>query len=304
VTLPSLKLASPSSSVSTGVSTPHTSPSRVRGPRRGLNVPESLVVIEAPPQAHEELRVYVGRLTQLAFAQGPLHGASLLMTLPSAAVLLTVPRDTREAMLDSYAQFRRDFPYTPFIAFFLDGWSDLAALARVAAADVRHVLLSDRLHTYEHCCSALATSNVWSTGARIWRSTDIVADDTVETLMLAALRLAWQPITLPQLALAARMHERTLRKYCYRHSLPSPQWFIGWARCLVASYYLEEPGRSIQSIATLLNFNSAVSLANHIKRYTTYSASELRRLGPLKTAARKCQEFLEAARNAAPPAVQ
>jgi AraC-like DNA-binding protein len=221
-------------------------------------------------------------------------------------VLVTTPSKLSDPVLEASIALRERFQQTPFAALFISSHSDIGALARLAAGGVQHVLVSDQLRNLDHCYAALASSETWSIAQRVWRRAGINANDCVVTLLLAALRLAHEPLSMSRLAAAAQMHERTLRKYCERNHLPSPQWFIGWARCLLAAYYLDERGRSVQSIAEILHFNSAGLLANHLKRYTGCTASELRRSGALTTAARRFEAFLQTGGHdaTAAPAVQ
>jgi AraC-like DNA-binding protein len=260
--------------------------------RRWGQLPATVVVLGAPRDWHAELRATLGRLVQLRFVSSEPECAEILHTTASVAVVLTIPGPQRSSAVEALTRLRAAFPQTPFVAFYIATYSDLGALAQVAAGDVRHVLVSERIHHLDHCYLTLAASDSWSTAARVWAKAAVRTDDFVSTLMNAALRLAWHPVSLPRLAMAARMHERTLRKQCDRYGVPSPQWLIGWARCLVAAYYLEEPGRPVQRIAELLHFNSAVLLANHLKRYTGHTATELRRLGAVETTARRFETFL------------
>ncbi|MBY0491454.1 MAG: helix-turn-helix domain-containing protein [Gemmatimonadaceae bacterium] len=271
---------------------PARAPSAAISRRRGQQVPEALAVVSAPVEWHANLQASLGTLTKVHYAKSVADCAALISRTNSIAVLITIPARANDPALDDYRRLRTLFQQTPFIAFYVSGCSDLRALAALAAADVRHVLQSDRLHSAEHVYSALAASESWSLALRVWRQAGITVGDELSTLMLTALRLGHEPLAVPRLALAAQMHERTLRKYCDRHRLPTPQWLIGWARCLIAAYYLEERGRSIQSIADIMHFNSAVLLANHVKRYSGLTASELRRRGPLTTCARQFEEFV------------
>lgn len=234
--------------------------------RRHSHLPEALLLVNAPPDQCDALRSSLGRMSRVMPVTSIADCARQLLLTPSAIVVLTVPPATNAPVLEAYARLREQYHQTPFIALFISGVSDVTALAMLAAGDVRHVLHSERVHQQEHCHVTLAASAAWSTASRVWKQAAVDADDFVETLMMIALRLASRPVTLPELALAARMHERSLRKYCARHGHPSPQWFIGWARCLLATFYLEERGRSVQSVSELLHWNSAVILANHLKR--------------------------------------
>lgn len=266
---------------------------------RRLPLPDTLLILDAPMALHPDLRASLSGWMRPVFLSATSDCAEHLRRTNSVAVLLTVPGNASDPVLHAYEQLRTAFHHTAFVAFYVSGHSELCALTRLASRNISQVLVSTRLHDVAHCYGALSASGRWHTAGRVWEHANIVADGLVTTLMLAALRLAHEPISLPQLALAARMHERTLRKYCARHGLPSPQWLIGWARCLLAAYYLEEDGRPIQTIAEILHFNSAVLLANHLRRYTQCSATELRRRGPLRTVSHCFESFLRT--NRVPP---
>jgi AraC-like DNA-binding protein len=259
--------------------------------RRAL-LPETLLILGAPSRAKSDLRTNLGRWMQLEFFDSLTACGERLCRTGNVAVLLSVPVHPSDPMLDAYERLRASFHQTPFVPFFVGGHSGLSALTRMSTRDGGPAVVSTRLHDDAHWYGAISSCARWPTARRLWDQCRIGADDTVTTLMLAALRIAHEPISLPQMALAARMHERTLRKYCTLHGLPSPQWLIGWARCLLAAYYLDEAGRPIQTIAEMLRFTSAVQLANHLRRYTKCSATELRRRGALRTTAHCFELFL------------
>lgn len=266
---------------------------RERFRRTGL-FPETLLVIGAPAHAQHDMTFYCTDIARCEFALSADAAHARLRNRTHIAVVMAVPSAGQAACIDDYLNLRRQFSQTAFLALFVSGDSDLTSLARLASGGISHVLVQQRLHLQEHVLSTLASSTTHQTAGRVWAQASIEADNEVVTLMLAALRLAHRPISLPQLAQATQMHERTLRKYCDRHRLPSPQWIIGWARCLLAAYYLEESGRPVQAVAEVLHFNSAVLLANHLRRYTGLTATELRRCGALAIAARRLEEFLRA----------
>lgn len=181
---------------------------------------------------------------------------------------------------------KQEFPSVTCVGLLKDGraiWEISNAVSELGAVVIKHEwltqpsVLQSIIAQWENHCAA------------VWRLADVQVGDAFATLLRAALRLAHEPIRLDRFALATEMHERTLRKYCERYQLPSPQWIIGWARCLLAAYYLDDCGRSIQSIASLLKFSSPVLLANHLRRYTGMTATKLRAEGALASVARKLE---------------
>lgn len=210
----------------------------------------------------------------------------------SAALVVHVPRTASSSELETLLVLRERFPLVPMAGVFSDVTSDLSAVARLGAAGIVDILHADGVKQAPLVRSVLSRGHAESLVARIWRMTALAVPERAATLLRPAVRLAHSPITLPGLAAATKLHERSLRKYCQTNALPSPQWIIGWARMLVVAYYLEETGRSIQSIAALLGFASPALLANHVRRYTGLTATALRARAPLTSVARFLEEAL------------
>jgi AraC-like DNA-binding protein len=131
--------------------------------------------------------------------------------------------------------------------------------------------------------SALDRCAARTVAQRVWSRARLQLPDALAQLLRAALMLAHAPLTVPRLANACGWHERTLRKQCDRQRLPAPQWIIGWARLLIAAYYLDEPGHSMESVADLLQFPSLAAFRNQLRRYTGLSPSEIRGSGAIQT---------------------
>jgi AraC-like DNA-binding protein len=178
------------------------------------------------------------------------------------------------------------------LGIFDDATSDLNAVARLGSVGVLDVLPAAPDVGAQVVCQAISRGHIESLVGRIWRLSSLTVAEDVATVLRPAVRLAHSGVLLPRLAAATKLHERSLRKYCEAHGLPSPQWIIGWARTLVTAYYLEENGRSVQSISSLLGFSSPALMANHLRRYTGETASTLRRGSPLLTVARKLEQAL------------
>ena len=212
--------------------------------------------------------------------------------LRSPALVIVIPSSTDTETFRQIAEMRARFPLASMCGFFIDNTSDLGVLAKLGGMGLTGVVQEKFAHRATHLRAMLSHAHVESFAARIMRLANLSVAPHAESVLRHALRLAHEPLSLPRLAESMRMHERTLRKYCYAHALPSPQWIIGWSRSLAIAYYLQEDGRSIQSIASLLGFSTSGLLANHLKRYTGTTASVLRQGNPLHEVARLAQAAL------------
>lgn len=77
------------------------------------------------------------------------------------------------------------------------------------------------------------------------------------------------------------MHRKTLVNHCTRETVPGPQELLGWFRLMLAGYFLETTGRTVESIALAHEWASVTSLRNMFRRYMRTRATDVRRSGGL-----------------------
>lgn len=266
--------------------------------RLRMPLPAGVALFDVPATRQAEIALVLGAelprypVATLAECQ------TLLAKHVGLAVMLVVPPLDDERRLQEIGALRKQFPHVEMLCLFDEQMSDLRCVARLGYMGVREVLSSSKLLREDALLCALARGEVATVATRAWSLAGLHLDDGSATLLKAAVRLAHTSVSVARFADAARMHERTLRKHCELCDLPSPQWIVGWARCLIAAFYLEEPGRTIQSVAELLHFRSPASLSNHLRRYTGLTPTALRRRGALGIVGRSLEDWLERHRNA------
>lgn len=275
---------------------PRGHPPEVAGLRLRVPLPAGVVAYRVPGELCALVSFTLENIAPLWFATSIQDCRRILREHVGLAVLATIPA-AGEMELERLSLLREEFPHAGWVGLFVDGLSDLGVLARLGALGVQEIVPAKRLRTPGVLGSALSRGETASVVARLWRLTRLDVADEVSTILWAALRIAHEPISMAALATAARMHERTIRKHCERHRLASPQWIVGWARCLLIAFYLEEAGRTVQSISLVLGFATPVLLANHLRRYTGRSATELRKVGALNTVARLLEAQLRPGRD-------
>ena len=79
------------------------------------------------------------------------------------------------------------------------------------------------------------------------------------------LRSPLEPCTVPELARRAGCSPRTLRRTLAAAGLPSPEQMLAWRRLLHAARLLEDPGRSVESVARALDLSSGAALRKTLK---------------------------------------
>jgi AraC-like DNA-binding protein len=104
----------------------------------------------------------------------------------------------------------------------------------------------------------------------------------------------------PELAAALGVTERTVPRWFERADLPPPRRLLAWLRLLLAAELLDDPGRSVASVARGCGYASEVSLKAALRQFMGAPPSELRERGAFETAAnvfsRELFELREAAR--------
>lgn len=269
--------------------------------RRAL--PTGVVACDFAPALINEIREGLPDTIAVYRAQGGSDCRAMLERHAGVCVLCVVPAVGAGTEGQLLLGLRLQFPHAPFIALFDELLSDPELVLQIGGVGVTEVVRYTNSVSIDALVAALARAESDGVASRIWKASDLCVSDSVANLLKPAIRLAHSPISLSRLAIAARMHERTLRKYCEQHGLVSPQWIVGWARLLVTAYYLDEPGRNVRSIADLLAYPSAVSLMNHVRRYTRQTPSELRARGAVCTVARMIERSISKANGGTPSGV-
>lgn len=93
------------------------------------------------------------------------------------------------------------------------------------------------------------------------------------------------------LAKALFLSRRTLLRWCQRAGLPAPRRLLAWMRVLLACELLDDPGRTVLSVANTCGYSSDSGLRRITQKFLKASPTELREQGAFKHASRV---FLEA----------
>lgn len=101
--------------------------------------------------------------------------------------------------------------------------------------------------------------------------------------------------------LARRLHlsERTVLRWADRGGLPPPRRLLAWMRILLAASLLDDPGRSVLSVAHACGYASDSSLRRAMQDFLSAGPTALRRSGALSTASEAFLDELSRTRGAA-----
>ncbi len=252
-------------------------------------LPSLVVSWATPDRVTEQVADAVGTRSELRYARDVETVCTVLSKAADPCLIVVVPADSNAPWWNELRRVRREFPLVPVVALALAGSSSLQAAWRLGRTEVSELVMMASTLDAEDLRIALVRVHADGVVSRLWARAGLRLPDPLVTVVRRALRLAHAPFTAADLASITQLHERSLRKYCERHGLPSPQQLVGWTRLLLAAYYLDERGRAVTEVAELLGFPTPDALRKLIVRYTGHSSTVLRRVGALDDIARRLE---------------
>lgn len=90
----------------------------------------------------------------------------------------------------------------------------------------------------------------------------------------------------PDLAGALAVSTKTLTRWCERSYLPPPRRLLAWIRVLLASELLDDPQRTVSSVARACGYTSDTALRRALLDFLGMGPSPLREAGAFATASR------------------
>ena len=87
------------------------------------------------------------------------------------------------------------------------------------------------------------------------------------------------------LAAALGITERSVLRWCTRADLPQPRRLLAWLRVLLAADLLDDPGRSLASVARACGYSADAALRNTFRAFLGKTPGELRASGAFEAAA-------------------
>jgi AraC-like DNA-binding protein len=86
------------------------------------------------------------------------------------------------------------------------------------------------------------------------------------------------------LAAALGVTERSVLRWCARADLPQPRRLLAWLRILLAAELLDDPGRSLASVARACGYSADAALRNAFRAFLDKAPGELRASGAFQIA--------------------
>jgi AraC-like DNA-binding protein len=230
-----------------------------------------------------------GRLAEALRHQATLrfcdrHGELLTLVEHGLASLVVVDMRDREgnSTLPVVRLVRDQFPSVPVVLYCAlspDSSRDVLEFARAGVNDLVFrgvddlgVILRNAVQTALDHCSARGVLD----------EVEPLVPANVLPILLYVLENGRRDLNVEQVADALSVHRKTLVDRLNAAGFPSPSSLISWSRLLVAARMLEDPGRSVEQVALLLDFPSGTSLRNMMKRYTGLVSTEVRENGGVR----------------------
>ncbi len=197
-------------------------------------------------------------------------------------LLVVGPRDAGGLAVAPFAaEVRSRWPSVTVVAYSASGAGsseDILALARagVHALVVRGV--DDERYAFR---AALRAAEQACVSRLVYERVRDHLPAAVAPLVALYLRADGEPPSVAAAAEALGVHRKTLVNRLAAVGCPTPRALRTWCRLFVAARLLEEPGRTVESVAMQLDFDTPAGLRNTLKRYTGAGAGAVRAAGGL-----------------------
>jgi AraC-like DNA-binding protein len=201
----------------------------------------------------------------------------------------------------------RDHPDVTVIAYCALARGDPAASAALVAlvrAGAHAAVMRDVDDDPHALRAALRVAEQACAAQRVLDAVASALPAGVRPLVALYLRADERPPGVGEAARALGVHRRTLVNRMRAAGCPAPRALRTWCRVFVAARLLEEPGRTVESVALQLDFDSPSGLRNTLRRYTGRAPAALRAAGGLRCALAAFAAACEARRAAAPARVR
>jgi AraC-like DNA-binding protein len=221
----------------------------------------------------------------------------LVRTSPPAALIVVDPYAGDGG--DLAAELRAlllEFPSSTVIAAFdlrPDRYRDLRTLGAWGVADV---IVRGEDDTTDAIARRLRAIQGRPLQSLLERSLPSNTSGQARALLMAAAEVVSTGGQARELARMLYLSPRTLLRWCERAELPPPRRILVWMRVLMAAELLDDPGRTVSSVAHACGYSSDNSLRRALQDFLDTTPTALRRDGAFTTASRAFLEDLVRAR--------
>lgn len=229
------------------------------------------------------------RLAEAVRGWGHLHvceRSTELYALAENGLVEVVVVDMRDPWGNSTLQTVRslttDFPSVPVLLY----WSVTQVTSRdmldFAKAGVSELLLRDMDDARGNLEVALREAVNRRSAMATYEELAPLVPANVAVMIRYCLENGRRALTVEEVAAGLNVHRKTLVDRLSSAGLPTPSTVIAWCRLLISAKMLEDPGRSVEQVALMLDFPSGNSMRNMVKRYTGLRTGEVRENGGLR----------------------
>lgn len=229
------------------------------------------------------------RLAEAVRGWGHLHVCdrpSELLALAENGLAEVAVVDMRDpwgnSTLQTVRRLTTDFPSVPVMLYWV--MSPLASrdMLEFAKAGVSELVLRDLDDVRGRLETSLREAVNRRSALAVYDELAELVPPNVASMIRYCLENGRRALTVEEVAAGLNVHRKTLVDRLSSAGLPTPSTVIAWCRLLISAQMLEDPGRSVEQVALMLDFPSGNSMRNMVKRYTGLRTGEVRENGGLR----------------------
>jgi AraC-like DNA-binding protein len=258
--------------------------------------PRPLIVMHSNGAFREHVRRYTSATFDCSFLASWESLRAALPDAPPAALLLVDPYSSSSKDGLQLAQELRallwEFPSATVVAAMelRPGRShDVRTLGEWGVTDIISIGEED---TQEAITRRLRAAQGRPLQNLLQRCLPSAISGRARTLLMTAAEVVSMGGRGRDLAKAMHLSERTVLRWSERAALPPPRRLMAWMRILLAASLLDDPGRTVLSVAYACGYSSDSSLRRAMQDFLGTVPTTLRREGAFSAAARRFLEEL------------
>jgi AraC-like DNA-binding protein len=265
---------------------------------RAAPTARSIAALVTDPLMRARLGGALDGLANIAFYEQASELAAAVAAFRPTAVITQLRDRHAAALLPTIRVLRAQFPFIPVFAYVQltsEGIHDLVEAAQAGISDALVYGVDDSRFALKR---ALARATGTAIEERVLTEIRGLVPPSLHHFFAYCVHHTDRPLSVSAVARAIGVHRKTVAHRLSTAGLPAASVIIGWCRLIQAAGGLEDTGRPVEQVAYELDFPSASSLRNMLKRYLDLRPSDLRQRGAVDCALGGFHRALTSARQA------